>query len=351
MTHEEAFLRAIRDSRDDDAPRLAYADWLEERGDPRGEFIRVQCELARISADDPRRPALEARERELLAEHGAAWAGPLPAWAGDPEFRRGFVDAIRVNGREFLAQLPAAVGALLGDADFPPGLRLMRRVRVRELPDWWELDPVTTVGTLQTALAAPGLARITGLDLGVLGLSDASGHFLAMLLGPLRLRELILRSNYLGSTGVRDLVTSPAVSHLFVLDLDDNPMGSAGFLALARTPHLDRLTSLSLAGTRPGPDGVRALIDSRTLSALTALDLSHNDLGDAGVSDLAASPAAARFTSLGLNSNRIGDAGAQALVESPHLRGLKSLRMLNNWSISTAQRQRLRERFGDAVRL
>ena len=42
MTHDEAFLQAIIDNPDDDAPRLIYADWLEERGDPRGEFIRVQ---------------------------------------------------------------------------------------------------------------------------------------------------------------------------------------------------------------------------------------------------------------------------------------------------------------------
>ena len=43
MTHDDAFLQAIIENPDDDAPRLLYADWLEERGDPRGEFIRVQC--------------------------------------------------------------------------------------------------------------------------------------------------------------------------------------------------------------------------------------------------------------------------------------------------------------------
>ena len=42
MNPDDAFLQAIRDAPDDDAPRLIYADWLDERGDPRGEFIRVQ---------------------------------------------------------------------------------------------------------------------------------------------------------------------------------------------------------------------------------------------------------------------------------------------------------------------
>src|SRR5262249_23287556 len=45
------------------APRLVYADWLEERGDPestaRAAFIRAQCELARLSPKDPRRKRLD----------------------------------------------------------------------------------------------------------------------------------------------------------------------------------------------------------------------------------------------------------------------------------------------------
>jgi uncharacterized protein (TIGR02996 family) len=42
------FLDTIRRWPDADAPRLTYADWLEENGDPLGEFIRVQCELAKL---------------------------------------------------------------------------------------------------------------------------------------------------------------------------------------------------------------------------------------------------------------------------------------------------------------
>src|SRR5262245_50020718 len=53
---EEALLQTIFDNPDDDAPRLIYADWLEERGDPvnvaRAEFIRVQIELERPKISD-----------------------------------------------------------------------------------------------------------------------------------------------------------------------------------------------------------------------------------------------------------------------------------------------------------
>src|SRR5262245_9632541 len=72
-----AFLRAIKEQPDDDGPRLIFADWLEERGDPRGEFIRLQCALARTDEDDPRRADLIRREQELLRQHKEVWLQQL----------------------------------------------------------------------------------------------------------------------------------------------------------------------------------------------------------------------------------------------------------------------------------
>lgn len=48
---ETEFLAAIRADKADDLPRLVFADWLEETGEPdnvaRAEFIRLGCELVR----------------------------------------------------------------------------------------------------------------------------------------------------------------------------------------------------------------------------------------------------------------------------------------------------------------
>lgn len=41
---EQPFLDEIRANPDDDAARLVYADWLEERGDVRAEYLRVEVE-------------------------------------------------------------------------------------------------------------------------------------------------------------------------------------------------------------------------------------------------------------------------------------------------------------------
>ena len=47
MSEDEAFLRVIVDSPGDDTPRLVYADWLDDRGDPRGPYLRAETEWAK----------------------------------------------------------------------------------------------------------------------------------------------------------------------------------------------------------------------------------------------------------------------------------------------------------------
>lgn len=78
---EEGLLADIYANPADDGPRLVYADWLQERGDPRGEFIALQC----AKTPDPK------REAALLKAHGAKWLGPLaPVVLKGVGFRRGF---------------------------------------------------------------------------------------------------------------------------------------------------------------------------------------------------------------------------------------------------------------------
>src|SRR5580704_16967148 len=101
MNHDD-FLQAILDDPADDTPRLIYADWLEERGDPRGEFIRVQCELATMHRYDSGRNDLQARETALLRKHGKLWAEPIRRYVKRYGFRRGFVECINVTADLFL---------------------------------------------------------------------------------------------------------------------------------------------------------------------------------------------------------------------------------------------------------
>jgi uncharacterized protein (TIGR02996 family) len=127
MTHDEAFLEAILEAPQDDTPRLIYADWLEEHGDPRGEFIRLQCRLASKDEDDPFWSGLEARERQLLVEHEADWLGPLHSLLKRWTFRRGFLDDVTL-----------AAGLYLDHADALRRVRTLRRIEV----DLTEFQPL-----------------------------------------------------------------------------------------------------------------------------------------------------------------------------------------------------------------
>src|SRR5437762_9382326 len=110
MADDDAFLRAIIDNPDDDLPRLVYADWLDEHGDAaRAEFIRVQCELARVSSlDAATRRRLENRAAELLSAHRGEWLGPLKELVDCrhqmrlPLFERGFVATVGMPAAVFL---------------------------------------------------------------------------------------------------------------------------------------------------------------------------------------------------------------------------------------------------------
>src|SRR5689334_8020900 len=102
MTTEQAFLAEICANPDDDAPRLVYADWLDEHGDAeRAEFIRLQCQLARTPRH-PRLQELRRREKQLLAEHEADWLGPLHGALRKWKFRRGFLHTVDATADRLL---------------------------------------------------------------------------------------------------------------------------------------------------------------------------------------------------------------------------------------------------------
>src|SRR4051794_13893528 len=68
LSQHESFLRAIYDAPDDDTPRLVYADFLEEHGDPdKAAYIRMECEAAR--ADDTKRSELDPVRLAMIEKY------------------------------------------------------------------------------------------------------------------------------------------------------------------------------------------------------------------------------------------------------------------------------------------
>ena len=73
----ETFEQALQDNWDDLATHHAYADWLIDQGDSRGEFARCQLLLEDPSLSEQQRQVLKAREQELLKANRNKWVGNL----------------------------------------------------------------------------------------------------------------------------------------------------------------------------------------------------------------------------------------------------------------------------------
>jgi uncharacterized protein (TIGR02996 family) len=128
---ETELLAAVWAAPDDDGPRLVYADYLQERGDPRGEFITLGCKKKPNAADNK-------RMRTLQKAHGDAWLGPLqPAvlLRKTVSFERGFLS---------LCSVPVMLGLGPNDRDAPGEQRMaalfdhkawstLREVRMQKL--------------------------------------------------------------------------------------------------------------------------------------------------------------------------------------------------------------------------
>jgi uncharacterized protein (TIGR02996 family) len=117
MPDDPAFIRMIAATPDDDAPRLVYADVLEERGDAasvaRAEFIRVQCERARLVPDSPPWRVLWRRDADLL-DWARKWRAELPTIDGIQYggFHRGFIDRVRAPAAVLQSTLKTLQDAL-----------------------------------------------------------------------------------------------------------------------------------------------------------------------------------------------------------------------------------------------
>src|SRR5436305_319054 len=111
MPDESGFLQALLDDPDDQAARLIFADWLDERGDPRGAFLRVQTALAACVPDLARRTELQTKERDWLGRHeGLLLPGPLRPLCRTCRYEGG-LGVIALSARRFLSRAFAADGA------------------------------------------------------------------------------------------------------------------------------------------------------------------------------------------------------------------------------------------------
>lgn len=330
MDIASALLDAIRDDPDDDLPRLAYADWLMEQpsqeDQARGEFIQLQCRLARMDADAPAIQETRRREAELLGEHRAAWLGELER-VGGCELVRGFI-RLTIAGKKWQ--------------------RLAKASRLSE----WSLVfgvRVTDVGTEELAgLAAwPALSDISELDMHGWGSGMPPTGFLHFMgVASWRLSCLRLGGGLLGEEGLRPLIETPLPSRLVRLAIEYESLYDIHIESLLAA-HLPRLRDLSLKNNALLATGMASLTG---ISQLRRLCLAENRIRSYGV-DVLARNEFSHLEDLDLSHNNIHDAGARSLLDAPFLPRLRRLRLEGNGILDEAVKQRFREILGARVEL
>ncbi len=118
MNYDNPFAEEVRENPYDDTPRLIFADFLDDNGDPLGQLIRAQIALTHLAPDDDQRTPLEEQERAIIAEHGERWLEPLRQFGAEGIstrcFQRGLIERLRISAENFLlhadeicSQLPA----------------------------------------------------------------------------------------------------------------------------------------------------------------------------------------------------------------------------------------------------
>lgn len=224
----EAFLTAIFDAPADDLPRLAFADWLDDRGEAAfARLLRVGVEWQTLGEE-------AVQERGELAAEGFRLAAALGR-DGNCFMARGLHpnEAIELSG-DLLADLPA-----------------LRAAAAFDHPEWYgDVALKITAGRLtggaqvENLFSAACLSRVTKLDFSGLLVEAPVRYSLdpTAILNPF-------------DTEVRTVITTLGVE------------------ALAKHRAAGRITELLLANNDLDNDAARMLVKSPFLTSLTRLEI------------------------------------------------------------------------------
>ncbi len=393
---ERALLDAILAAPDDDAPRVVYADWLQQRGDPRGELIAVGLELARMAPGDPRRRELAERHEVLERAHRIVVDGkPVVGM-----YERGFPTDIGLWGDELdrlakvvpLAPLVSLGISYVDDAQLcrlaTMSIGTIRRLYVRAV----DRTPRVVLSASLRALAAwSELHKLDRLDLWAK--LDRAAFRAILFADGLRLRHLRLGKTSLGSAAVNAIVESPQATTLETLVIEGSRVGShAGRLVActglreltlataeitsrdvaALAPLLPQLERFDLGGNLLGDDIGTALVVPGVLRDLSLTSMTDRSLAGIvtaplaqqlerlslrlsrftarGLRVFAAWPGLRTIRALALDHCYVEPAGALALAASPHAGAIEYLDLRYTYVGEEAEAA-LRERFGTRVQL
>lgn len=351
MSDRDALLAAIRAHPEEDTPRLMFADWLEEQGDEvRAEFLRLQCELARLEGDGSgsqalyeflcerdyvtrpaadwtqiddgihTRLALATRAGDLEKLHGEAWRPKLPRRSKVQfgSFRRGFAHCITLpRGKQLEKVAPLIRDRLPAitlvahnfDAEF---VAQLREAQLTERIAGLFLTGESAEG-LEVLGEFPDALNLRSLELRGWGTPTA---LMALMTSPhyAGLRTLNLREVNVTSDTARWLFRAAHLRNLTRLHVRGDGAWSLDTVRMFAEVGFGALTSLRFVHAGLGDDVARVLARCAALKNVTDLDLGHNTLTGRGVTDLLCSKVLAKVAFLGIEYNAANGLDAKKLA-------------------------------------
>ncbi|MEO7733069.1 MAG: TIGR02996 domain-containing protein [Kofleriaceae bacterium] len=309
-------------------PYLVYADWLLQRGDPRGELIAVQDALE-WTTDAARRAELQAREQAILDAHLTTWmGGEVRGPRIKLGWRRGFLDQLVLDYREAdvsglsrLLQSPMCrfVRTMKLGTDVAAGLLelrrspYLRRLQTLNLGSYrWSSYSIRGL-----AAAVPGLLHLD---------CDASLVELADLTFP-ALRSLGLATSTSTLDNIDALASArlPALASLLIwggglirpaLDDDDDveipTFAAPRWAGLLEAGGVPALRALHFDACSFGDELVDAIADSQLLRQLSHVTLDDHELTGSGYARLLGRADAFRH----LARLKLRDAAAAASIKA-----------------------------------
>ena len=305
---------------DDAGAYSVLADWLVDRGHPRGELIALQ-----LSAEAD--PALADAAERHLREHAARLLGPLEPFAlvrdgsNDHAFtwRRGFIDRARLSYNEDNRQrgqtrtsLVEMLRVLLGH----PSGRCVRALALGVNGTATNVTLDAPIGVLATE--RPGELR--ELLLGDFEQEDAEmswyqvGNVAPIWAALPRLRRIVVR----GGSFELGTIIAPELEHA---EFHTGGLSRASLVAIAsaawpRLRHLDVWFGSADYGGETTLADARPLLARTDLPALVHLGLVNCEYTDDVCAIIAGSPLAAQLESLDLSRGTMSEAGVRALAEA-----------------------------------
>ena len=310
---------------DNDEPRLVYADWLDERGDPRGEFIRIQCQVAAGELNDDSVESRTTRRHmfKLLEQNRGEWLAEfdkLPIT--QPVFTRGFVSEVVITQGQFIKKGKATLEKL-------PLLELL-----------WIKGATSGFGSLAEAEHASLVRSVGFMQTRIL--DTIMSEWIAWLESPhwSNVRHLMLdRCSAIRDGALVELVQSSMFRRLKKLNVSQQTFEPA-LQPLEAFDGEAQLESLILAGCKLRVVDMQRLANSAITRKIRRLDLSNNTIGNRGAKALLGS-ALPELEELRLGYNRFTDKVVDILLAA-HAPKLKRLFI---GDVSEAGRKALSERY------